>query len=115
MIYTIGTEVQEKNGRVRKKVDEGKWISRGRYVYMKANSEELSSDHRVFHKNGDKANDEPKNLVAIKFNGTRYGLLHSRVLYVPHGRIAYLKKYTKVKRSNHESEANKRISVVAQS
>lgn len=82
-IYAIGTEVQEKTGRVRKKVEGSKWISRGRYSYMEATKESLDSDQRVFHKDGDRANDSPDNLVAIRFSGTRYELKHSRVIWFP--------------------------------
>lgn len=85
--YLIGTEVQDKNGRVKKKISAGdgnaKWVGRARYNYMREYKEDLTENHRVFHKNGDLADDDPKNLVAIKFSGVRYHLVHSRVVYFP--------------------------------
>lgn len=84
--YLIGTEVQDKSGRIKKKVgdlDGTKWISRGRYVFMNHFKQDLTENHRVFHMNGDIADDDPKNLVAIKFSGVRYALKTSRVVYEP--------------------------------
>lgn len=81
--YPIQTEVQEKSGRVKKKTDEGKWEGRNRINWMKAHKASLEEGQRVFHIDGDKKNDEPDNLVAITFNGPRYSLSHSRVIWMP--------------------------------
>lgn len=85
--YLVGTQVQDKQGRIKVKVsagDEGsKWISRGRYNYMKHYKIDLTEFHRVFHIDGDIANDDPKNLTAIKFSGKRYNFETSRVVFEP--------------------------------
>lgn len=87
--YTVGTQVQDKQGRVKVKVSSGddgsKWMSRGRYNYMKHYKIDLSEFHRVFHIDGDIANDDPKNLTAIKFSGKRYSFERSRVIFEPKG------------------------------
>ncbi len=85
--YDDGTEVQQKRGRVLKKIriddDTTKWVGRGRYVYMKTFKVDLDQDQRVFHIDGDKANDDPKNLVPIRFGGPVYNLAHAKVVWSP--------------------------------
>ncbi len=82
MKYKIGTEVQEKNGRVRKKVDNAKWVARGRYEFNKS-IRRLKPHERVFHINGDRADDHSRNLVAISFSVRRYEIKKSRVVWSP--------------------------------
>ena len=103
--YPIGTEVQDKTGRVKKRLSDAemkdfntknKWISRGRYAWMKEHGEELNENQRVFHIDGDKKNDDPSNLVPITFSGTRYELAHSRVLWVPRQATTGVRKLEKV-------------------
>lgn len=84
--YLLGTEVQEKSGRVKKKVadlDGAKWVSRGRYNYMREHKIDLDPNQRIFHANGDCADDSPQNLVCIRFAGKHYDLIHSKVVYHP--------------------------------
>lgn len=81
--YKIGTEVQSKHGNVRKKIGHSKWTPRARYAYMRAHKRKLDQFDRVFHIDGDRANDNPKNLVAIRFSGNRYSLKRSRVIWEP--------------------------------
>jgi len=82
-IYDIGTEVQEKSGRVKKKLNDGTWITRGRFIYMNKLGKELTPLDRVFHINGVADDDKPRNLVAIRFSGRRYNLQTSRVVWEP--------------------------------
>lgn len=82
--HLIETEVQDKSGRVRKKIlvgRKGKWIARGRYIY--GLSHDLDRSQRVFHIDGDRTNDEPDNLVAIAFGVHSYKLSQSRVVFTP--------------------------------
>ncbi len=81
--HDVLTEVQEKSGRVRKKIGKGEWMGRNRYNWMKYHKKDLDENMRVFHINGDKADDDPGNLVAIQFNRTVYNLTHSTVVWRP--------------------------------
>lgn len=87
-----GTEVQLKNGRVVKKLSaeeiakfnaKTNWIGRGRYTWMTENGARLEPDQRVFHIDGDKANDNPDNLIPIRFGGPVYKFAHAHVVYRP--------------------------------
>jgi hypothetical protein len=83
-IYLTGTEVQNKNGSVKKKLSDGSWIGRNRYIAMqKILHRDLLENERVYHLDGDKANDEPENLAVIKFQTKLYKLQHSRVVFAP--------------------------------
>lgn len=79
--YPLGTQVQSKQGYVKVKTREG-WVGRNRYNWALAHGD-LSKNQKVYHINGDKADDKPHNLVAISFNTTKYALKHSRVLWIP--------------------------------
>lgn len=84
--YLIGTQVQEKNGRIKVKVgdvDGAKWISKGRHDYMRQYKEDLTPFDRVYFKNGNPEDFTKGNLVAIKFTGARVSLQHSKVIYQP--------------------------------
>ena len=81
--YPVGTQVEDKDGRIKIKLPDGKWISRARYEYMKAKKADLDGNQRVFCIDGDRQNHDIKNLVPITFNGTRYSIAHSRVIYSP--------------------------------
>lgn len=84
--YELGTEIQDKSGRVKKKIGDSegaKWMGRNRYNWMQHHKRELEDGEKVFHMNGDKADDTPGNLVAIKFIGIKYNLKRSRVVYAP--------------------------------
>lgn len=83
MKYLIGTHVQEKSGRVRVKVGKGEWVSRNRLNWTRHYKKELNDHMRVYHINGDKADDSPKNLVAITFSAVRYNLRHSKIIFKP--------------------------------
>lgn len=83
MIYQTGTEVQEKSGRVKKKLNDGSWITRGRFIYINKLGKKLDKFDRVFHINGIADDDTPRNLVAIRFAGNRYSLRTSKVIWTP--------------------------------
>lgn len=94
--FPVGTVIQEKTGRVKVKTDERQWTSRGRHEYEKEHKIKLSGEQRVYHMDGDKANDDPYNLVAITFSGTVYTFSRSRVLFIPKAPKVVLPKATKV-------------------
>lgn len=80
MRYQVGTQVQQKNGAVIVKLQDGKWTTRARWTI---GLDKLFPDQKVFHINGDKADDNRDNLVPITFNGRKYSLAKSRVIFKP--------------------------------
>lgn len=81
--HELGTEVQEKSGRVRKKVGDGTWMGRNRYNWMRHYKKEIPDNCRIYHRNGDKADDSIDNLIDIHFSTKVYALKHSQVVFVP--------------------------------
>ncbi len=99
--YEIGTEVQEKSGRVKKKVEDldgAKWIGRNRYNWIKHHKKDLGENDKVYHIDGNKENDDPSNLVAITFSAVKYKLTHSRVVWEPKNTQKNYKPYAMVKK-----------------
>lgn len=80
--YKSGTQVQDKTGRVKVKLPSGKWEGRGRYNFNKV-VRRVRPHERVFHLDGDRANDNPKNLVAVAFGIKHYDIATSRVVWAP--------------------------------
>lgn len=81
--YPALSQVQQKSGRVYIKDHDGKWHPRGRVNMARQLGRDLDTNEKVFHVNGNPADDSPDNLVAIKFTGTIYRIAHSRPVYVP--------------------------------
>ena len=82
--YPAGSEVQSISGHVRKKTSDGTWMGRGRWVAQhKLKKRELEPNERVFHMDGNPANDDPSNLAVITFSGTVYRLKRSKPVYIP--------------------------------
>ncbi len=82
--YPVGSEVQAKTGHVKKKISDGKWQGRNRWVAeKKIVKRELHQNERVFHINGKKDDDGTKNLVIITFSMTKFILPKSQVIFIP--------------------------------
>lgn len=84
--YPVGTKVQHRNRYIFVKCDgEKKWKAEHRWVMeQKVLGRDLEEGERVYHRDGDRENNQPANLVAIKFATTKYVFLKkSRVLYIP--------------------------------
>lgn len=83
--YPVGSVVQHRTGYIFIKVEEKKWVSEHRLVCAtQVENRELMNAEKVYHKDGNRENNKPDNLVAIKFNRTRYRLLpSSKPLYIP--------------------------------
>lgn len=80
--YPLGTKVQHRNGYIYVKTDDG-LIPEGRRVYELTHGE-LEAGYRVFHMDGDRTNNSPRNLSAVKFNTTKFVMLkESKVLWMP--------------------------------
>ena len=86
--YPVGTVLRYRNGCAFVKGKDGKWVRQSRLVYS-LQFGELQEGQRVFHKDGDRTNDEAENLVAIQFNEFRFQLFPERkVLYMPKKEVA---------------------------
>lgn len=81
--YPVGSEIEEKSGRIKKKVIDGRWIGRGRWVMEKQLKRELKENEKVYHISVKKSDDRPHNLVVIEFRTTEYRLQKSRPIYIP--------------------------------
>lgn len=83
--YPTGSKIKNKQGYVFIKMTSGKWKSEHRFNMENSNlHRELREGERVFHMNGDRENNNPKNLVAIQFNTTPFKLLnHREILFIP--------------------------------
>lgn len=92
--YPVGSVVQRRNGYIFIKTDAGQWISEHRLVCAtQVEHRELMDAEKVFHRDGNRENNKPDNVVAIKFNRTRYRLLPtSRPLYIPAANKASVKE-----------------------
>lgn len=83
--YPAGSIIQQKTGYIFIKTRDGKWVSEHRYNYQQ-HIRPLKEGERVFHKNGDREDNETRNLVAIQFPTTRYALLpRRRIMFIPTG------------------------------
>ena len=81
--YPPTSEVQRKKGHVYVKDYDGKWHPRGRVKAARELGRELEVNERVFHANGKPDDDNPSNLVVIRFTGTEYYIPHSKPVYIP--------------------------------
>lgn len=82
MRYTEGTIYQCRSGYVFIKKD-GHRIPYGRYVLARTLRRPLEENERAYHKDGDRANNDPSNLVAITFSGITYNMKATKILFVP--------------------------------
>lgn len=82
--YPAGAEVQQTSGHVKKKTHDGTWISRGRWMAAaKILKRDLEPGEKVYHRDGNPANDDPSNLAVIRFNAAQYRIKRSRVVWLP--------------------------------
>lgn len=79
--YIPGTLVQRKDGAHYIKTPKG-MKPLARHVWEEHHAHPLQEGQRVFHVNGNRQDNKPQNLVAIKFNTTRYAF-EWKILYVP--------------------------------
>lgn len=87
MFRQVGTVVQYRNGYVKVKIedDEGKptWQARSRRNWELKHGT-LEEGDRVFHIDGNRENDDPRNLAKVHFNAVKFVVLNkARVLYDP--------------------------------
>lgn len=85
--YPLGTRVQHRNGYIYVKAqdDEGnvKLMAEARRVWELKRGE-LEAGDRVFHMDGNRENNDIRNLAKIHFNQTKYTFLkQSKILYMP--------------------------------
>lgn len=85
--YPTGSVVQRRNGYIFVKTEEG-FVSEHRLVaVLRLENRELMPGEKVYHKDGNRENNQPENLVVIRFSQTKYRFLpRSRVLYMPKGK-----------------------------
>jgi hypothetical protein len=77
-----GTRVQYRTGYIYVKTEEG-MISEARRIW-ELHRGELSPGDRVFHLNGDRTNNNIRNLSKVHFNATKFTMLkESRILWEP--------------------------------
>jgi hypothetical protein len=83
--YPVGSKVQHTTRYVFVKGSEGKWKSEHRWMAeLKLLNRELEEGERVFHKDGVKDNNNPDNLVVIKFSTAKFvPMKKSKVLFIP--------------------------------
>jgi hypothetical protein len=89
--YEVGTVVQHRNHYCYIKTDDKDWVSQHRWIAAQAGdvrgrTGDLQPGEKVFHLNGKKDDNHPKNLIRIQFDTTKYYVKHlpeSRVLHVP--------------------------------
>lgn len=82
--YPPGSVVQRSNGYVFVKTDRG-WTAQHRLIASNVlEKRELVKNERVYHKNGDREDNDPKNLVVLRFSEHRFKHLpHPRIIYIP--------------------------------
>ncbi len=80
--YPVGTRVQHRNGYIVVKTEDG-MVAEGRRVW-EITHEGLEPGDRVFHIDGDRTNNNPRNLAKVHFNVTKFVMLkESKVLWMP--------------------------------
>lgn len=88
-VYLTGTEVEGKDGRIKKKIsapgEKSEWISKGRYEFMKQHKIDLKQNQRVFFIDGDCHNFAKDNLTYVTFSGKRYERARSGIWWAPKG------------------------------
>lgn len=84
--HATGTRVQYRTGYIYVKTDEG-MISEARRVWEQQRGD-LKPGDRVFHLDGDRTNNNIRNLAKVHFNDTKFTMLkESRVLWAPKIRV----------------------------
>lgn len=88
-----GTITQHRNGYIWIKKADGTWQAQHRWVMENTQGAELEQNERVYHKDGDRTNNDKNNLVKIAFSLRPFKVLErSRVLYIPApSRALYIK------------------------
>ncbi len=83
--YPRGTKIQRTNRYVFIKQQTGQWKAEHRWVMeQKVLGRDLEEGERVFHRNGIKDENDPGNLVVVKFSTTKFvPLKKSVVLFIP--------------------------------
>lgn len=87
--YPPGSVVQQRNGYIFVKLENGTWQAEARWVMEnKVISRPLKSFERVYHRDGDRTNNERGNLVVLKINQTPFKVFErSRPLFIPARRV----------------------------
>lgn len=93
MRYPVGTRVQHRNGYIVVKVvdDEGKsrMMAESRRCW-ELRKGPLEAGDRVFHIDGDRTNNDIRNLAMVHFNQTKFTFLKkSEILYMPTQKSSY--------------------------
>lgn len=82
--YVPGTRVQYRTGYIYVKTDEG-MMAEARRIW-ELHKGELSPGDRVFHMDGDRTNNDIRNLAKVHFNDTKFVMLkESKILWRPKG------------------------------
>ncbi len=80
--YAIGTRVQHRNGYIVVKTDEGMMAESRRTWELHRGP--LKAGDRVFHMDGDRTNNDIRNLAKVHFNDTKFTMLKSsKILWSP--------------------------------
>jgi hypothetical protein len=83
----VGTEIEDKTGRIKKKISGGddgaKWVSKGRYEFMKQHKIDLQPNQRVFFQDGDCHNFAKENLTYVTFSGKHYARARAGIWWKP--------------------------------
>lgn len=87
--YPVGTKVQHTTRYVHVKGADGKWKAEHRWIAeLQLLDRELEPGEKVFHKDGLKDNNDPGNLVVIRFATSKFvKLKKSVVLFIPEGHV----------------------------
>lgn len=86
--YRPGSRVQHKTGYVHIKKQEGGWVAEHRFVAemlgdATGKSGELKEGEKVYHLDGTKDRNDPRNIIRIQFNTTKFVLAERRILWEP--------------------------------
>lgn len=89
--YPVGSVVQHRNHYIHIKTSDGEWSSQHRWMAaMKGDvpgkDGDLQPGEKVYHLNGKKDDNDPKNLIRIQFDTTKYylkPLKTSQPLFIP--------------------------------
>lgn len=80
--YPLGTRVQYRSGYIQVKTEEG-MVAEARRVWELTHGELVPGD-RIFHLDGDRANNNIRNLAKVHFNDTKFKMLkESKILWMP--------------------------------
>lgn len=81
----VGTVLQRRSGYIYVKTQDRGWVPEGRLVAeLKIEKHQLEECEKVYHRDGNRANNKPDNLAVIRFNLTKYRLLpRPQIVYMP--------------------------------